>query len=85
MQNEGMTGREAYVGAYKRDIRGDALDIESLSIKKSDEMRVGRIMKKIGLEKRKTNGVNLWVPGEMYNRPYAPVLRKTVHETEKSW
>lgn len=83
-QNEGLTTREAYVGGYKRDARGEPLDVTSVSIKKADEMRVARILKKIGLEKKKTNGRVVWVPGEMYNRNYQPKVYKTDHEY-KEW
>jgi hypothetical protein len=83
-QNEGVSGREAYVGAYKKDHRGDPLDITSVSIKKADEMRVGRILKKLGLEKKKSNGQVLWVPGEMFDRDYRVKLQKTIHEY-KEW
>jgi len=81
-QNAGVSVREAYVGAYKRDSRGDKLDITSVSIRKSDEMRVGRILKKIGLEKRKSMGLISWVPGQMFERNYAFKLPKELYESE---
>lgn len=79
-QNEGITVREAYVGAYKNDYRGEPLDITTVSIKKADEMRVARILKKIGLEKKKTNGVVVWRPGQDFDRDYTFRFPKTDHE-----
>ena len=70
--------RDAYVGAYKRDSRGETLDITSVSIKKVDEMRVARILKKLGLEKRKSMGLMRWVPGEMFDRNIGSKLRQIV-------
>ena len=80
-QNYGVSVREAYCRAYKEDRYGNPLREDTVSISKSDEMRVGRILKKIGLEKKKRNGVNVWVPGEMFDRDF--VVRKIVTRHEK--
>lgn len=71
LQNEGVTVRQAYCWAYKIDRYGEKLDEATTSISKADEMRVGRILKKLGLEKRKTNGRYLWVPGELFDRDFS--------------
>lgn len=65
-RESGVTSREAYVGAYKRDARGEPLDIASVSIKKADEMRVARILTRMGLSKRKVGKINKWFPTERY-------------------
>ena len=79
-QNRGFSSREAYCKAYKTDRYGEELREDRVSISKSDEMRVGRILKKIGLEKKKSYGKNIWVPGEMFDRDYRVPIRKTIHE-----
>ena len=73
---------EAYCRAYKEDRSGNTLREDTVSISKSDEMRVGRILKKLGLEKKKKSGRNVWVPGEMFNRTYQVPLKQTIHERE---
>ncbi len=82
-QNMGVTIREAYCGAYKEDRLGNPLRVDVVSISKSDEMRVGRILKKIGLEKKHTMSGKVWVPGEMFDRDFSVKLPVTVHE--KQW
>lgn len=79
-QNRGVTIREAYCRAYRVDYRGEELDELTTSIKKADEMRVGRILRKMGLEKRHTDRGNVWVPGEGFDRDYAVKITKTIHE-----
>lgn len=76
-QEEGVSLREAYVGAYKRDSRGEPLDIASVSIKKMDEMRMARILKRMGLMKKKVHGgIVKWFPSEAFTPLYvAPVDR----------
>jgi len=81
-QNWGVTMREAYCGAYKVDRMGDPLREDIVSINKSDEMRVGRIMKKIGLEKKHLMMGNKWFPGERFDRNYSLPIQKTIHEEE---
>ena len=81
-QNYGMSTREAYCKAYKEDRYGNKLQEDKVSISKSDEMRVGRILKKIGLEKKKSHGKNVWVPGEMFDRDYSVRVPLTKHEKE---
>lgn len=66
-QDAGVSLREAYVGAYKRDSRGEPLDIGSVSIKKADEMRMGRILRRMGLVKRKQHGgLQKWYPSDAF-------------------
>lgn len=65
-QERGVTIREAYVGAYKRDSRGEPLDVTTISIKKADEMRVSRILKRLGLVKRRSYGVMKWYPSDHF-------------------
>lgn len=79
-QNAGMTVREAYCKAYKEDRYGNTLREDTVSISKSDEMRVSRILKKLGLEKKKSNGHVLWVPGEMFDRDFTVKMPTTRHE-----
>jgi predicted P-loop ATPase len=79
-QNEGVSVREAYVGAYKVDGRGETLREDVVSIKKADEMRIGRILKRMGLEKRHVDSGNVWFPGENFDRNYRIKLYKTEHE-----
>ena len=81
-QNQGITVRQAYCRAYRVDYRGEPLDEVTASIKKSDEMRVSRILKKIGLEKRHTRDGKYWFPGEGFDRNFAIKFPKTVHEKE---
>jgi hypothetical protein len=81
-QNRGISVRQAYCQAYRVDYRGERLDETTVSIKKADEMRVSRILKKIGLEKRHTMGGKMWFPGEGFDRNFAIKFPKTVHETE---
>lgn len=80
VQNAGMAVRDAYCGAYKNDYRGEPLDVNHTPIKKADEMRVGRILKKLGLEKRHTRAGSLWFPGERFDRNFEIKFKKTVHE-----
>ena len=75
-QEKGVTIREAYVGAYKRDSRGDPLDIASVSIKKADEMRVSRILKRIGLTNKKIGGVMRWYPSEHFTPLWVAEVKK---------
>ena len=83
-QNEGVTNRQAYCRAYKNDRYGEPLKEDQVSISKADEMRVGRILKKLGLEKKHTRIGKIWVPGEMFERDYS---RKghVVDKIEASW
>lgn len=81
-QNFGVSNREAYCRAYKEDRSGNPLREDTVSISKADEMRVGRILKKLGLEKKKKMGKNVWVPGEMFDRTYQVPLKQTIHERE---
>lgn len=81
-QNQGISVRQAYCRAYRVDYRGEPLDEVTASIKKSDEMRVSRILKKIGLEKRHTMSGKYWFPGEGFDRNFAIKFPKTVHEKE---
>jgi len=75
-QERGITTREAYVGAYKRDSRGDPLDITSVQIKKPDEMRVARILRRMGLIKKKNGGVMKWYPSEHFTPLYLAKVKK---------
>lgn len=90
-QNRGVSIRDAYCGAYKVDFRGDKLDITTTSIKKTDEMRVGRILTKIGLVKKRERSafgrLILWVPGEDLDRDYTIKFPVTKHEkiAEEDW
>lgn len=83
-QNRGVSIRDAYCGAYKVDYRGDPLDITTTSIKKTDEMRVGRILSKIGLVKKRerlgSGRLVLWVPGEDFDRDYTIKFPVSKHE-----
>ena len=79
-QDEGVSIRGAYVGAYKVDYHGDKLREDAISIKKADEMRVGRILRKIGLEKKKSHGKMLWFQGDGFEGEGQKSLPKTVHE-----
>lgn len=83
-QNEGFTNRQAYCQAYKNDRYGEPLRENEVSISKADEMRVGRILKKLGLEKRHAKSGNVWVPGEMFERDYS---KKThvIDQIEANW
>lgn len=83
-QNEGVTSRQAYCRAYKNDRYGEPLRENEVSISKADEMRVGRILKKMGLEKRKTKAQNIWVPGEMFERDYSQKSH-IIEKIEESW
>jgi hypothetical protein len=79
-QNRGKTTRQAYCQAYKNDRYGETLDESTVSIGKADEMRVGRILKKIGLEKKHFDWGNVWVPGELFDRGAATPFRVSKHE-----
>lgn len=79
-QNSGVTIREAYCGSYKHDRYGEVLKEDEVSITKADEMRVGRILKKLGLEKKHFENRNVWVPGQMFDRNFQIKFKKTVHE-----
>lgn len=83
-QNEGFTNRRAYCRAYKHGRYGEELKEDEVSISKSDEMRVGRILKKLGLEKKHMKSGNVWVPGEMFERDYT---RKShiIEKIEENW
>lgn len=81
-QNNGVTIREAYCRAYRVDYRGEPLNETTTSIKKADEMRVGRILRKIGLEKSKKEDRVVWVPGENFDRNYRIKFHRTIHENE---
>lgn len=83
-QNEGFTVRRAYCRAYKHDRYGEELKEDEVSISKSDEMRVSRILKKLGLEKKHIKTGKIWVPGEMFERDYT---RKShiIEKIEENW
>lgn len=81
-QEEGVSLREAYVGAYKRDFRGEPLDIASVSIKKADEMRMARILRRMGLMKKKIHGgVIKWFPSGAFTPLYIAEIDKTMLES----
>ncbi len=84
-QNMGVTIRGAYCGTYKHDRMGEPLREDEVSISKADEMRVGRILKKLGLEKTHTKIGNVWVPGQMFNRNFEIKFPKTIHEKEEEF
>ena len=79
-QNQGVTIRSAYCGTYRHDRMGEPLKEDEVSISKPDEMRVGRILKKLGLEKVHKERTNVWVPGQMFDRNFQVKFKKTVHE-----
>lgn len=83
-QNEGYTNRQAYCQAYKNDRYGEPLKENEVSISKADEMRVGRILKKLGLEKRHTRIGNVWVPGELFERDYSK-KNHIIDQIEANW
>lgn len=81
-QESGVTLREAYVGAYKRDSRGEPLDIGSVSIKKADEMRIGRILKRMGLMKKKVYpGIMKWFPSDSFTPLHVALVNKNSMDT----
>lgn len=84
-QNAGCTNRQAYCRAYKQDRYGVDLKEDTVSISKTDEMRVGRILKKLGLEKKHTKNGNLWVPGELFERDFEVKHNSVVEEIESNW
>ncbi len=83
-QNGGVTNRQAYCQAYKNDRYGEPLREGEVSISKADEMRVGRILKKLGLEKRHSKTGNVWVPGEMFERDYSQ-KNHIIDKIEANW
>jgi hypothetical protein len=84
-QNRGVTIREAYCGSYKEDRMGDKLREDVVSISKADEMRVGRILKKLGLEKKHNERGNYWVPGQMFDRNFKIKFKTTIHENRDNF
>jgi predicted P-loop ATPase len=84
-QNKGVTIREAYCGSYKEDRMGDKLREDVVSINKADEMRVARILKKLGLEKKHLQERNIWVPGQMFDRNFKIKFKTTIHEKGQDW
>jgi len=84
-QNRGVTIRGTYCGTYKHDRMGEPLREDEVSINKADEMRVGRILKKLGLEKIHTKTTNVWVPGQMFDRNFKIKFQTTIHEKEESF
>lgn len=83
-QNRGVTIRSSYCGTYKHDRMGELLKEDEVSISKADEMRVGRILKKLGLEKTHTRAGNIWVPGQMFDRNFEVKFKTTVHEKKRA-
>lgn len=84
-QNYGVTIRTAYCSAYKNDRYGEKLKEDEVSISKADEMRVGRILKKLGLEKKHLENRNVWVPGQMFDRDFKVKFKTTIHEKQENF